>query len=73
MIMTGIAMLVMVDRPATIMRLVMLSAAIVMLMAPDAMLGPSFQMSFAAVLCLIAAYEIRLSGVNQKGCWGNGG
>ena len=58
MIMTGIAMTaVIVDRPAAIMRLVMLSAAIVMLMAPDAMLGPSFQMSFAAVLCLIAAYE----------------
>jgi competence protein ComEC len=62
MIMTGIAMTaVIVDRPAAIMRLVMLSAAIVMLTAPDAMLGPSFQMSFAAVLCLIAAYE-RLPG-----------
>jgi len=58
MIMTGIAMLgVLVDRPATVMRLVMLSAAIVMLILPEAILGPSFQMSFAAVLCLIAAYE----------------
>ena len=58
MIMTGIAMLgVLVDRPATVMRLVMLSAAIVMLISPEAILGPSFQMSFAAVLCLIAAYE----------------
>jgi len=58
MIMTGIAMVgVIADRPAAVMRLVMLSAGIVMLMVPDAMLGPSFQMSFAAVLCLIAAYE----------------
>ncbi len=58
MIMTSIAMFaIVVDRPAMIMRLVMLSAAIVMLLAPDAMLGPSFQMSFAAVLCLIAAHE----------------
>ena len=60
MMMTGIAMLaILLDRRAAPLRLVMLSAAIVMLIAPDAMLGPSFQMSFAAVFCLIAAHERR--------------
>ncbi len=58
MLMTGIAMLAIVaDRRANAMRLVMLSAALAMLLAPDAMLGPSFQMSFAAVFCLIATHE----------------
>jgi competence protein ComEC len=44
------------DRRASPMRLVMLSAVLAMLMAPDAALGPSFQMSFAAVFCLIATH-----------------
>ncbi len=58
LLMTGIVMLaILVDRRAAPMRLVVLSAALVMLIAPDALLGPSFQMSFAAVLCLIAAHE----------------
>jgi competence protein ComEC len=58
MIMTGIAMLaIIVDRRSAPMRLVILSAALVMLIEPDAMLGPSFQMSFAAVFCLIAFNE----------------
>ena len=65
MLMTGVAMLaILADRRAAPMRLVMLSAAIVMLMAPDAMLGPSFQMSFAAVFCLIAAHE-KLNGSSR--------
>jgi competence protein ComEC len=56
MIMTGVAMLaITVDRRATALRLVMLSAALGMLIAPDAAMGPSFQMSFAAVFCLIVA------------------
>jgi competence protein ComEC len=58
LLMTGIAMLaVIVDRRSALMRLVMLSAALVMLIEPHALLGPSFQMSFAAVLCLIARHE----------------
>jgi competence protein ComEC len=58
MAMTGVAMLaIVVDRRAAAMRLVMLSAALAMLIAPDAAMGPSFQMSFAAVFCLIAANE----------------
>lgn len=58
MVMTGIAMLaIIVDRRSAPMRLVILSAALVMLIEPDAVLGPSFQMSFAAVFCLIAFNE----------------
>ena len=58
MLMTGIAMIAIVtDRRAAPMRLVMLSAVLAMLLAPDAALGPSFQMSFAAVFCLIATHE----------------
>ncbi len=58
LVMTGVAMLaILVDRRAQPMRLVMLSAALVTLIAPDALMGPSFQMSFAAVFCLIAAYQ----------------
>ena len=58
MIMSGIAMIAIIsDRRAAPMRLVMLSAVLAMLLAPDAALGPSFQMSFAAVFCLIATHE----------------
>jgi competence protein ComEC len=56
MIMTSVAMLaITTDRRATPLRLVMLSAGLCMILAPDAVMGPSFQMSFAAVFCLIAA------------------
>ncbi len=58
LIMTGLAMLaITVDRRSTSLRLVMLSAGIGMLIAPDATMGPSFQMSFAAVFCLIVANQ----------------
>ncbi|BDG73322.1 ComEC/Rec2 family competence protein [Roseomonas fluvialis] len=44
-------------RHAITMRGLALAAAAVMLLAPDALLGPSFQMSFAAVLALVAGWE----------------
>ena len=44
-------------RRAISLRSLALAAAAVMLLAPDAVLGPSFQMSFAAVLALIAGWE----------------
>ncbi len=44
-------------RHAITMRGVALAAAAVMLLAPDAVLGPSFQMSFSAVLALVAGWE----------------
>jgi competence protein ComEC len=54
---TFVLMAVVLDRTAISMRLVAFAAAAVMLMAPESLLGPSFQMSFAAVVALIAAYE----------------
>jgi competence protein ComEC len=48
---------VLIDRTALSMRLIAWAAAVVVLLQPDAMLGPSFQLSFAAVVALIAAYE----------------
>lgn len=44
-------------RQAVSLRGLALAAAAVMLVAPAAVLGPSFQMSFAAVLALIAGWE----------------
>jgi competence protein ComEC len=49
---------VLVDRQGISMRLVAFAALVILLTQPHAMLGPSFQMSFAAVVALIAAYEI---------------
>jgi competence protein ComEC len=45
------------DRPALSMRNLAISALIVLLRQPETMLGPSFQMSFAAVAGMIAANE----------------
>ena len=48
---------ILADRRTQSMRLVALAASIVMLLQPDGVMGPSFQMSFAAVLCMVAAFE----------------
>ncbi len=48
---------ILVDRPALSMRNLALAAIIVLLREPDALLGPSFQMSFGAVAALIAFAE----------------
>ena len=48
---------VMLDRAAISMRLVAAAAAVVLVIAPESLLGASFQMSFAAVVALVAAYE----------------
>jgi competence protein ComEC len=48
---------ILVDRPALSMRNLALAAMIVLLREPDALLGPSFQMSFGAVAALIAFAE----------------
>ena len=48
---------VMLDRTAISMRLVAVAAAAVLLIAPESLLGASFQMSFAAVVALVAFYE----------------
>lgn len=58
-LMTGIVLLaVLLDRSALSMRLVAWAAVLVLVLAPEALTGPSFQMSFAAVAALIATYEV---------------
>jgi competence protein ComEC len=47
---------VMLDRPVLTLRTVTIAALLVLLFAPEAVVHPSFQMSFAATLALIAAY-----------------
>jgi len=48
---------VMMDRQALAMRNVAIAALVVLLVMPESLLDPGFQMSFAAVISLIAAYE----------------
>lgn len=48
---------ILVDREAISLRLVAWAAAAILLFLPEALIGASFQMSFAAVLALVAAYE----------------
>lgn len=56
--MTGIVLFaVLVDRVAISLRLVSLAAFVILLYRPDMVLGASFQLSFAAVLALVAFYE----------------
>jgi competence protein ComEC len=57
-IMTALMLVaVMLDRNPFSMRLVAWSALLVLMLQPESLLGPSFQMSFAAVIALIAVYE----------------
>lgn len=49
---------VMLDRPALAMRNVALSALVILILAPESLLDAGFQMSFAAVVSLISAYEL---------------
>jgi len=49
---------VLIDRNPFSLRLVAVAAAVVLLLMPEALVGASFQMSFAAVIALIAAYEV---------------
>ena len=48
---------VLVDRPALSMRAVALAAAIILLVEPESLVEPGFQMSFSAVVGLIAVAE----------------
>jgi competence protein ComEC len=50
---------VLVDRPSLSMRNLALAALIIIAFEPEAVLGASFQLSFAAVAALIAVYEWR--------------
>ena len=49
---------VMLDRRAISLRSVAIAAIIVLVMRPEALLGPGFQMSFAATTALVAVYGL---------------
>ncbi|EJZ21425.1 ComEC/Rec2 family competence protein, partial [Rhizobium sp. Pop5] len=46
------------DRPSISLRNVALSALVILSISPSEVLGPSFQMSFAATLALVAGYDL---------------
>jgi competence protein ComEC len=48
---------IMVDRPTLTFRTLTVAALVVLLLAPEAIVHPSFQMSFAATLALVAGYQ----------------
>lgn len=50
------------DRPPFSMRSVMLAASILLTLWPSGLFGVSFQLSFAAVIALLALYESRFDG-----------
>jgi competence protein ComEC len=49
---------ILLDRPAISMRGLALSAVIVVLLLPESVLEPGFQMSFAATMALVALFEM---------------
>jgi competence protein ComEC len=57
-IMIGVVLLgVLLDRPTLTMRTLTIAALAVLFFAPESIVHPSFQMSFAVTLALIAGYE----------------
>ncbi len=55
--MTGLVLLaILTDRVALSLRLVAVAALIILILTPESLLKPGFQMSFAAVTALVAAY-----------------
>ncbi len=58
MITTGFIMLAIIaDRSALTLRLVAISASLLILVEPEAVMGASFQMSYGAIVALIVFYE----------------
>ncbi len=57
MMMSIFLIAVMADRPAITMRNVALAALAILAVAPESLFEPSFEMSFAAVIGLVALYE----------------
>jgi len=57
---------VLLDRRAISLRLVAVAAFLVLLLAPETLLSASFQLSFAAVTALVAAYESWRSHLPQR-------
>ena len=48
---------VLLDRPALTLRAIALAAFVVLALTPEALVQPGFQMSFAATIALVAAFE----------------
>ena len=68
---------ILVDRPAIALRNVAIAALVILLVFPESVIDPGFQMSFAAVVGLVASYEfVRrrsvLSGDVGASMWGRG-
>lgn len=56
---------VLLDRPALTLRSVALAAFVVLALAPESLMQAGFQMSFAATIALVAAFE----GLRSQGWW----
>lgn len=56
---------VMAERQAVSLRSVAWAALLILLLAPESLLGASFQMSFAAVVALVSVYET----LKRRGFW----
>lgn len=66
-LMTGLVFIaIIVDRSPISFRLVSFAALLIMLFKPEAVVEVSFQLSFAAVICLIAFYEWFYKNLSHK-------
>ncbi|MFN3350785.1 ComEC/Rec2 family competence protein [Pseudorhodoplanes sp.] len=66
-IMTAIVLIgVMFDRPALTLRTICVAALVLLAITPEAIVHPSFQMSFAATLALVAVYERGLPWISAE-------
>ena len=70
-LMVSVVMLaVIIDRIGISMRLVAAAATVLLLVSPEVLIEPGFQMSFAAVIALIAVYEVyRRRRVGRRRTW----
>ncbi len=64
-----------IGREALSLRLLAAAAMIILVARPEALLGPSFQLSFAAVIAIVALYESRIgrwmtTAGEDEGFWG---
>jgi competence protein ComEC len=64
---------VVMERQAFSMRNLGFAALLVILLEPEALLGASFQLSFAAVAALVAVYEARIAAAGRNGANGASG
>ncbi len=57
---------VLFDRTAISMKNIAIAAMIILIISPEVLISPSFQMSFAAVFCMVAFYEKYSSLIYKK-------